>query len=71
VIVLPLSKENTTELGKELRVKLIDIEADRGKIIGDNGELFATSMPFYDVYFDPMASSQYVKEMKRKRTLAL
>ncbi|HMT77279.1 MAG: transpeptidase family protein [Bacteroidetes bacterium] len=54
------------ELGKELRVKAIDIEADRGKIIGDNGELLATSMPFYDVYFDPMASSQYVKEMKEK-----
>ena len=59
------------ELGKELRVKAIDIETDRGKIIGDNGELLATSMPFYDVYFDPMASSQYVKEMKEKKTLVL
>jgi len=54
------------DLGQQLRVKAIDINADRGNILADNGELLATSMPFYDVYFDPTASRQYVREMKKK-----
>lgn len=54
------------DLGKEWHVKPIAINADRGNILADNGELLATSMPFYDVYFDPTASKQYVKEMKKK-----
>ncbi|MCO6460209.1 MAG: transpeptidase family protein [Saprospiraceae bacterium] len=58
--------EHYRELGKRQSVKAIAIEADRGKIIADNGELLATSMPFYDVYFDPTASRQYVNEMKEK-----
>jgi len=37
--------------------------------LADNGELLATSMPFYDVYFDPTASRQYVKEMKEKDSI--
>jgi len=54
------------DLGREWHIKAIDINADRGNILADNGELLATSMPFYDVYFDPTASRQYVKEMKEK-----
>lgn len=58
--------EHYRSLGRQQRIKAIDIEADRGNILGDNGELLATSMPFYDVYFDPTASRQYVTEMKKK-----
>lgn len=58
--------EHYKTLGKDLRIKAIDIQADRGNILSDNGELLAVSMPFYDVYFDPTASRQYVKEMKEK-----
>ncbi len=58
--------EHYRTLGKELRIKAIDIQADRGNILSDNGELLAVSMPFYDVYFDPTASRRYVQEMKEK-----
>lgn len=47
--------------GKDLRdeskreaIREINIEADRGNIYSSNGKLLATSMPVYDVYFDPL-----------------
>jgi cell division protein FtsI (penicillin-binding protein 3) len=32
-----------------------DVHADRGNIVDINGTLLATSLPFYDIYFDPKA----------------
>jgi cell division protein FtsI (penicillin-binding protein 3) len=33
------------------------LEADRGNILSTNGELLATSIPYFDLYFDPQASA--------------
>jgi cell division protein FtsI (penicillin-binding protein 3) len=35
-----------------LFVKFVDVEADRGNILADDGSLLATSLPFFDVHFD-------------------
>ncbi len=35
-------------------IREISIEADRGNIFSSDGKLLATSMPVYDLYFDPV-----------------
>lgn len=35
-----------------LFVKFVDVRADRGNILADDGSLLATSLPFFDVHFD-------------------
>ncbi len=39
--------------GKEAYIKPRSVEADRGNILASNGDLLATSIPFFDLYFDP------------------
>ena len=39
--------------GRELYVKERTIEANRGNIYADDMSLLATSLPFFDVRFDP------------------
>ncbi|MEQ1745763.1 MAG: penicillin-binding protein [Saprospiraceae bacterium] len=36
-----------------LFLKFVDVYADRGNILATDGSLLATSLPFFDVYFDP------------------
>lgn len=38
---------------KQEALREINIEADRGNIFSSDGKLLATSMPVYDLYFDP------------------
>lgn len=44
-----------TEKAKERYLSWGDVRAERGNILDINGTLLATSLPFYDVYFDPKA----------------
>ena len=37
-------------------VKTVKIEADRGNILSADGSLLATSLPFFDIFFDPNSS---------------
>lgn len=39
--------------GKELYVKYVDVDAERGNIITEEGSLLATSLPFFEIRFDP------------------
>lgn len=39
---------------QEEAVREINIEAERGNIFSSDGKLLATSMPVYDLYFDPV-----------------
>ncbi|NOT38194.1 MAG: transpeptidase family protein [Saprospiraceae bacterium] len=41
--------------GKELYYKPIDIEAERGKILSDDGSPLAISLPFFDIHLDTRA----------------
>lgn len=38
-----------------LFIKWVDVRADRGNILADDGSLLATSLPFFDVHFDAKA----------------
>lgn len=49
---------------EERLVKPREVKATRGNIYSDNGSLYATSLPFYHVAFDPMVSQ---KSLKSKR----
>jgi cell division protein FtsI (penicillin-binding protein 3) len=44
------------EQGKKRYVQIRKIEADRGNILASDGSLLATSLPFFDVAFDPNSS---------------
>ncbi len=45
------------EEGKKERVRLRTIEAERGNIIAADGSLLATSLPFFDIGFDPNSTA--------------
>ncbi|MBK8706815.1 MAG: hypothetical protein IPN33_26730 [Saprospiraceae bacterium] len=44
--------------GQNSYVRERDIEAERGNILATDGSLLATSVPFFDIYFDPYAASE-------------
>lgn len=44
--------------GEELYVDYKPVEAERGNIMAEDGSLLATSIPFFDIYMDPNASSE-------------
>jgi len=43
--------------GERNYIELREVEADRGNILADDGTLLATSVPYFDIYFDPLAPS--------------
>ena len=43
------------DLGASQNIKLKNLEAHRGNILSSDGSLLATSIPYFDVYFDPVA----------------
>ncbi|MCP4458258.1 MAG: transpeptidase family protein [Cytophagales bacterium] len=44
-------------LGESIGLKVMEIPATRGNIYADDGSLLATSLPFYQIAFDPYISS--------------
>jgi cell division protein FtsI (penicillin-binding protein 3) len=50
--------ERWREQGKNNYVKYKEIEADRGNILAKDGSILATSIPYFDLYFDPVASNE-------------
>jgi cell division protein FtsI (penicillin-binding protein 3) len=50
-----VEQDKWVKKGAERYLTWGDIHADRGNILDINGTLLATSLPFYDVYFDPKA----------------
>jgi cell division protein FtsI (penicillin-binding protein 3) len=43
--------------GEELYIKEVPVEAERGNILTEDGSMLATSMPFFDISFDPNSSA--------------
>jgi len=41
-------------VGKDNYVKYKEVEADRGNIFSEDGSVLATSIPYFDIYFDPV-----------------
>ncbi|GJM31811.1 MAG: penicillin-binding protein [Saprospiraceae bacterium] len=46
------------EDGKKAYIRERPIEAERGNIMAADGSLLATSVPYFDIFFDPFASSE-------------
>ncbi|MEP7196384.1 MAG: penicillin-binding protein [Saprospiraceae bacterium] len=52
--------------GKELYYKPFDIEAERGKILSDDGSPLAISLPFFDIHMDTKANGLKTEYFKQK-----
>ncbi len=52
-----LEGEKWRERGVELYVKEVPMEAERGNILTEDGSMLATSIPFFDIAFDPNSSA--------------
>ncbi|MFM9948563.1 MAG: penicillin-binding protein [Saprospiraceae bacterium] len=50
--------EKWRDKGESNYIKPREVEADRGNILATDGTLLATSVPYFDIYFDPTAPSQ-------------
>lgn len=57
LVIGVLNGEKWKAKGEEVFLKYKEIEAERGNIIAADGSVLATSIPYYDLYFDPMAAS--------------
>ncbi len=51
-----LEGEKWRSKGESLYIKEVPVEAERGNILTEDGSLLATSMPFFDIAFDPNSS---------------
>lgn len=45
-------------MGEDNYISEREIEAERGSIMANDGSLLATSVPFFDMYFDPFTASK-------------
>ncbi|MEO6189117.1 MAG: penicillin-binding protein 2, partial [Saprospiraceae bacterium] len=61
-----LQGEQWRSKGKELYYKPIDIEAERGKILSDDGSPLAISLPFFDIHMDTKARGLTTEIFKSK-----
>ncbi|HVM89414.1 MAG TPA: penicillin-binding protein [Puia sp.] len=52
-------------LSDSLRLKPVQLEADRGTIYSDNGDMLSTSIPFFNIYIDFGADGLREKNGKR------
>ena len=60
--MLQYGADRQWKLSAERRlVRARDVKATRGNIYSDNGSLYATSLPFYHIAFDPMVSQKSLK----------
>ena len=48
------------DMGRELYVKYVPVSAERGNIVTEDGSLLATSLPFFEIYFDATKASDEV-----------
>lgn len=46
------------EIAEEISLEYMNVKATRGNIYSDNGSLLATSLPFYQLAFDPTAPKE-------------
>ncbi|MEM8895616.1 MAG: cell division protein, partial [Bacteroidota bacterium] len=49
--------EKWRAMADQIGLKYMTVKATRGNIYSDNGSLLATSLPFYNVAFDPSIAS--------------
>ena len=50
--------------GKTKYAEYVEVEAERGNILSDDGSLMATSLPFFDIFFDPNSTGMKDKDFE-------
>ncbi len=50
--------EHWVAVGEDNYIDEREIEAERGNVMADDGSLLATSVPFFDIYFDPFTATE-------------
>jgi cell division protein FtsI (penicillin-binding protein 3) len=50
--------EHWVSVGEDNYIDEREIEAERGNVMANDGSLLATSVPFFDLYFDPYTASK-------------
>ncbi|KAA3626752.1 MAG: peptidoglycan glycosyltransferase, partial [Bacteroidetes bacterium] len=50
--------EHWVAVGEDNYIDEREIEAERGNVTADDGSLLATSVPFFDIYFDPFTATE-------------
>ncbi len=80
VVIQTVERDDLLESSQKVEKKIVKVPAVRGNIFSKNGTLLATTIPVYDVHFDPVAVPQDVfdkeigaladslSKMLRKRT---
>jgi cell division protein FtsI (penicillin-binding protein 3) len=56
--------EEWRKKGKALYIQYRPVEAARGNIMAEDGSLLATSIPFFDIYFDPNSKGMSDKDFE-------
>ena len=48
-------REELLEMARKADLRIVDVPAVRGNVFSKNGTLLATTIPVFDIYFDPVA----------------
>ena len=55
VVIQTVDREELLESARKADIRIVKVQAVRGNIFSKNGTLLATTIPVFDVYFDPVA----------------
>ena len=55
VVIQTVDREELLESARKADIRIVKVQAVRGNIFSKNGTLLATTIPVFDVYFDPIA----------------
>ena len=55
IVIQTVDREELLESARKADIRIVKVPAVRGNIFSKNGTLLATTIPVFDVYFDPVA----------------
>ena len=55
IVIQTVDREELLEMARKADIRTVRVPAVRGNIFSKNGTLLATTIPVFDVYFDPVA----------------
>lgn len=55
IVIQTVDREELLETARKADIRIVKVPAVRGNIFSKNGTLLATTIPVFDVYFDPVA----------------
>ena len=55
IVIQTVDREELLESARKADIRIVKVQAVRGNIFSKNGTLLATTIPVFDVYFDPVA----------------